>query len=317
MATVMQKTSLLKHKSKREEHKRTLSREDKVFHTINYIVFGLVALICFYPFYYLFINTISRNDYLDLGLIMFWPEGIHFQNYINIFKLAKIGNAVVISIARTILGTASSVLLTTVFAYLFTKPHMKCRKLLYRFTIATMYFSAGMIPGYMNMKLLGLMNSFWVYIVPKFIAVYNMVLIKTFIESLPPSLEESAQIDGASYVQRFARIILPLSKPILATVALFTAVGQWNSFMDTLLYVSDSNLYPLQFLLYEYLNQATAIASSISTMADMSALDAVTQVSSTAVRNTMTVVTILPIIFVYPFIQRYYVQGVMIGAVKG
>lgn len=317
MTATTQKASFLRRRPKEEEHKRPLSREDKIFHTINYIVFGLVALICFYPFYYLFINTISRNDYVDLGLVMFWPVGIHFQNYINIFNLDKIGNAVFISVARTLLGTGSSVLFTTILAYLFTKQHMKCRKILYRLVIVTMYFSAGMIPGYMNMKLLGLMNSFWVYIVPKFIAVYNMVLIKTFIESLPPSLEESAQIDGASYIQRFVHIILPLSKPILATVALFTAVSQWNSFMDTLLYVSDSDLYPLQFLLYEYLNQASALAGSISTMTDMSQLDAMTQISTTAVRNTMTIVTILPIIFVYPFIQRYYVQGVMIGAVKG
>lgn len=317
MTDAAKKPFLHRRKAREEEHLRPMTREDRIFHTINYIVFGLIALICFYPFYYLFINTISRNDYVDLGLILFLPEGIHIENYINIFKLEKIGNAVMISVARTVIGVTVSTFFTTVLAYLFTKQHMAHRKLLYRLTIVTMYFSAGMIPGYMNMKLLGLLNSFWVYIIPSAIKVYNMVLIKTFIESLPPSLEESAQIDGASYPQRFMHIVLPLSKPILATVALFTAVSQWNSFMDTLLYVSDSNLYPLQFLLYEYLNQATAIASSISTMTDMSQLDAATQISTTAVRNTMTVVTIIPIICVYPFIQRFYVQGVMIGAVKG
>lgn len=317
MTAVTKKPSFLHRQPKEKVRPRPLTREDKVFHTINYIVFGLIALICFYPFYYLFINTISRNDYVDLGLILFVPEGFHLENYINIFKLDKIGNAVIISVARTVLGVAVSTIFTTILAYLFTKQHMAHRKLLYRMTIITMYFSAGMIPGYMNMKLLGLLNSFWVYIIPSAIKVYNMVLIKTFIESLPPSLEESAQIDGASYPQRFIHIVFPLSKPILATVALFTAVSQWNSFMDTLLYVSDSNLYPLQFLLYEYLNQATALASSISTMSDMSQLDAATQISTTAVRNTMTVVTIIPIICVYPFIQRFYVQGVMIGAVKG
>lgn len=317
MMRIAKKPSLWRTEPKLEEKRRPLTREDKVFHTINYIVFGLIALICFYPFYYLFINTISRNDYVDLGLVLFAPTGVHLENYINIFRLNRIGNAVMISVARTVLGTFCSALCTTILAYLFTKQHMAHRKLLYRFTIITMYFSAGMIPGYMNMKLLGLMNSFWVYIIPRLIQVYNMVLIKTFIESLPASLEESAQIDGANYVQRFVYIVLPLSKPILATVALFAAVSQWNSFMDTLLYVNNSDLYPMQFLLYEYLNQATAIASSISTMTDLSALDAATKVSSTAVRNTMTVVTIIPIICVYPFIQRYYVQGVMIGAVKG
>lgn len=296
---------------------RKLSTADKFFHTINYTVFFLIALICIYPFYYLIINTISRNDLVDLGLIMYKPEGIHFQNYVNLFKLDNVLPAVFISVSRTILGTLLPVIFTTILGYLFTKEHMKCRKFLYRFTIVTMYFSAGMIPGYMNMKMLGLLNNYWVYIIPGLVKVYNMVLVKTFIESLPPSLEESAQIDGAGYVRRFVHIVFPLSKPILATIALFCAVSAWNSYMDTLLYITDSRLYTMQFLLYEYLNQATSIATSINSMTDMSMLDAATKVSTTAVRNTMTVVTIIPIICVYPFIQRYYVQGVMIGAVKG
>ncbi len=297
--------------------KRKLSTADKVFHIVNYTVFFLIALVCIYPFYYLVINTISRNDLVDLGLIMYKPEGIHFQNYINLFKLNNVLPSVFISVSRTILGTVLPVIFTTILGYLFTKEHMKCRKFLYRFTIITMYFSAGMIPGYMNMKMLGLLNNYWVYIIPGLVKVYNMVLVKTFIESLPPSLEESAQIDGAGYVRRFIHIVFPLSKPILATIALFCAVGAWNSYMDTLLYITDSKLYTMQFLLYEYLNQATSIATSINSMTDMSMLDAATKVSTTAVRNTMTVVTIVPIICVYPFIQRYYVQGVMIGAVKG
>lgn len=297
--------------------RRKLTTSDKVFHTINYTVFFLIALVCIYPFYYLIINTISRNDYVDLGLIMYKPEGVHFQNYINIFKLKNVLPSIFISVSRTILGTALPVIFTTILGYLFTKEHMKCRKFLYRFTIITMYFSAGMIPGYMNMKLLGLLNNYWVYIIPGLIKVYNMVLVKTFIESLPPSLEESAQIDGANYFHRFVHIVFPLSKPILATIALFSAVGAWNAYMDTLLYITDSKLFTMQFLLYEYLNQASSIANSLNSMTDMSMLDAATQVSTTAVRNTMTAITIVPIICVYPFIQRYYVQGVMIGAVKG
>ena len=297
--------------------KKKLSREDLIFHIINYTVFGLIALICIYPFYYLVINTISRNDYVDLGLVMFRPVGIHFQNYINIFKLNNVLPSIFISVSRTILGTVLPLIFTTILGYLFTKEHMKHRKILYRMTIITMYFSAGMIPIYMNMKMIGLLNNYWVYIIPGLIKVYNMVLVKTFIESLPPSLEESAQIDGANYFHRFVHIVFPLSKPILATIALFSAVGAWNAYMDTLLYITDSKLYTMQFLLYEYLNQASSIATSISNMSDVSMLDAATQVSSTSVRNTMTVITILPIICVYPFIQRYYVQGVMIGAVKG
>ncbi|MBQ8640554.1 MAG: carbohydrate ABC transporter permease [Lachnospiraceae bacterium] len=297
--------------------KKKLSTADKVFYTITYTVFILLALVCIYPFYYLIINTISRNDYVDLGLVMYKPIGFHLKNYVNLFKLENVANSLFISVSRTVLGTFLPLITTAVLAYLFTKEHMKHRKFLYRMTVITMYFSAGMIPIYMNIKMLGLLNNFWVYVIPGLIRVYNMVLVKTFIESLPAALEESAQIDGAGYAQRFIHIIFPLSKPILATVALFSAVSSWNSYMDTLLYITDSHLYTLQFTLYEYLNQATAIAASINSMTDMSMLDKATQISTTSVRNTMAVVTILPIICVYPFIQRYYVQGVMIGAVKG
>lgn len=297
--------------------RKRLSAGDKTFFIIAYTVFCLIAVVCIYPFYYLVINTISRNDYVDLGLVMYKPIGFHLQNYVNIFKLDNVVNALFISVSRTVLGTALPLVFTAVLGYLFTKEHMRHRKILYRMTIVTMYFSAGMIPIYMNMKMLGLLNNYWVYIVPGLIKVYNMVLVKTFIESLPASLEESAQIDGAGYVRRFVSIIFPLSKPILATVGLFSAVSAWNSYMDTLLYITNSKLYTLQFTLYEYLNQASAVASSINSMTDMSMLDRATQISTTSVRNTMAVVTILPIIFVYPFIQRYYVQGMMIGAVKG
>ena len=297
--------------------KRKLSAADRIFFVIAYTVFFLLALICIYPFYYLVINTVSRNDYVDLGLVMYKPVGFHIRNYINMFKLDNVMNSLFISVSRTILGTALPLVTTAILGYLFTKEHMKHRKFLYRMTIITMYFSAGMIPVYMNMKMLGLLNNYWVYIIPGLIRVYNMVLVKTFIESLPASLEESAQIDGAGYVRRFVSIVFPLSKPILATVGLFSAVSSWNSYMDTLLYITNSKLYTLQFTLYEYLNQATAIASSINSMTDMSMLDRATQISTTSVRNTMAVVTILPIICVYPFIQRYYVQGMMIGAVKG
>lgn len=297
--------------------KRKLSTTDKVFYAVTYTIFVLIAFICIYPFYYLVINTISRNDYVDLGLVMYKPVGFHLNNYINIFKLDNVMNSAFISVSRTILGTALTLITTAILGYLFTKEHMKHRRLLYRMTIVTMYFSAGMIPVYMNIRMLGLLNNYWVYIIPGLIRVYNMVLVKTFIESLPASLEESAQIDGAGYVRRFISIVFPLSKPILATVGLFSAVSAWNSYMDTLLYITDSKLYTLQFTLYEYLNQATAIASSINSMTDMSMLDRATQISTTSVRNTMAIVTIIPIICVYPFIQRYYAQGMMIGAVKG
>lgn len=191
------------------------------------------------------------------------------------------------------------------------------RKILYRLTIATMYFSAGLIPVYLNIKMLGLMNSFWVYIIPGLVSVYNMILIKTFIESLPASLEESAQIDGAGYLTCFSRVVLPLSTPILATVVLFLVVGNWNAFMDTKLYISNYRLFTLQYILYEYYNSASSVAATITAQTDMSLVDNATRVSETSLKFTITMITIVPVMCVYPFIQRYYVKGIMLGAVKG
>ena len=163
--------------------------------------------------------------------------------------------------------------------------------------------------------MLGLLDTFWVYIIPGMFPVYNMILVKTFMESIPPSLEESAEIDGAGFLTRYFRIALPLSLPIIATVALFSMVGQWNSFMDTLLYIRDYNLYTLQYILYEYLNESESLAQMAQEGMDMS--NAAQNMTPTSMRLTITVIVTLPIMLVYPFMQRYFVEGIMIGAVKG
>lgn len=294
------------------------SREDIVFDTINYAFFTLFTLLCVYPFYFVLINTISANNLVDLGRVMFYPIGVHFNNYVEVLKMDRIGPAALVSLSRTLLGTLLAMMGASYMAYLFTKQRMWKRKLWYRMVIATMYFSAGLIPGYMNIRMLGLMNTFWIYIVPGIFPVYNMILIKTYMESISASLEESAEIDGAGYLMRYVRIMLPLCVPILATVALFSAVGHWNAFMDTLLYVTNYRLYTLQFLLYEYMNQANSLARQIATGAAMAGeVNPEQVISPTSVRLTVTVVVIFPVLCVYPFLQRYYIKGIMIGAVKG
>ena len=294
------------------------SKGDIIFDIINYTFFTLFMLLCVFPFYYVVINSISANNLVDTGKIMFYPIGVHFNNYIEVLKMERMGRAAWISVARTVLGTALSTLGSSYMAYLFTKQHMWKRKLWYRLVIATMYFSAGLIPGYLNCKMLGLTNTFWIYVIPGIFPVYNMVLIKTYMESISPALEESAEIDGAGYFVRFTRIVMPLCVPILATVVLFSAVGHWNSYMDTLIYVTDYKLYTLQYLLYEYINQAKNLATQIAQGSlGVSEIDPSRVVSPTSVQLTVTIVVIFPIICVYPFLQRYYVKGIMIGAVKG
>lgn len=292
-------------------NKKKMSCEDKVFNIIGMLVFTVITLICFYPFYYLLICTISDQQLVNMNRIMLLPKGINFKNYVEIFQVQNLSNAACISVARTVCTTAVSLVCTSYMAYLFTKKQMWGHKFWYRFTVITMYFSAGMIPEYLNNRMLGLTNSFWIYVIPASISVYNMVLVKTNIEAMPPSLEESAYLDGAGYLKRFFYIVLPLQKPILATVSLFTAVNQWNDFFTTKLYITDTKLYTLQFLLYELLNQITAAANQINNANPFSSI------TPTGIRLTLTAIVIIPIICVYPFVQKFYVKGLMVGSVKG
>lgn len=181
-----------------------------------------------------------------------------------------------------------------------------------------MYFNAGIIPWYLTMRNLHLTNNFWGYIFPAVVSPFYIILTKTFVESVPKELQEAAQIDGAGIMKIFFRVMLPVIKPIMATVAIFSAVNQWNSFQDTLLLVTDTKLYPLQFILYQYLNQASSLAGLANTnnSASMAAAVATSQ-TPTSVRMTVTIIVVIPIILVYPIFQRYFVKGIMIGAVKG
>lgn len=287
-----------------------------MFHVVVYVVFGLFTLLCVYPFYYLLICTISNSQLVDMGRIILWPRDIHFSNYQEIFRVQNLGRAAAVSVVRTFLGTGISLLATSYMAYFFTKENMWGRKFWYRLTVITMYFSAGMIPVYLNNRMLGLTNTFWIYIIPGMISVYNMILVKTSIEALPGELEESAVLDGAGYLTRFFSIILPLQKPILATVGLFMAVGHWNDFFTTKLYVTDTKLYTLQYLLYELLNQVQAASQQIQ-YESMARSAAATAITPTGIRLTLTAVVTIPIMIAYPFVQKFYVKGIMIGAVKG
>jgi multiple sugar transport system permease protein/putative aldouronate transport system permease protein len=224
-----------------------------------------------------------------------------------------------VSVARTILGTALMVLASAFLGYLVTKQKMYGRSFIYRFIIITMYFNAGLIPWYLNMSMMGLTNNFWGYIIPGIVAPFNIILVKTYIESIPKDLEESAEIDGAGYFTIFWRIILPLSKPILATIAIFGAVGNWNSFTDSMILMSAKPaLYTLQYRLYIYLTSTSDLAALMNSgggTVSEGVLNAALNMRT--MRLTVAMVTILPVLLVYPFMQRFFEKGIMIGAVKG
>lgn len=306
------------HKKKNKNKIKT-STADKIINAITYIVYSIFAFVCAYPFYYIFINTISANNLSERGKVILWPKQVHFTNYIEVLKIPDLFQALKVSIARTVIGTAVTVIIAAFLGYMFTRETLWKRRFWYRFVVATMYFNAGIIPWFITMRNLHLTNNFWGYIFPLAVQPFYIILCKTFAEAIPQELQDAAEIDGAGTLKIFFKIILPVIKPIIATISVFAAVNQWNSFQDTLLLVTDKKYYTLQFLLYQYLNQATSLSALINsnTTAESLAATLAKAQTATSVRMTVTIVVVTPIILVYPFFQRFFVKGIMIGAVKG
>ena len=298
-------------------HKKTL--EDYIISISTYVIYTFFAFVCFYPFYYILINSVSANDLSERGKVLIVPLKFHLSNYAQVMKISGLVSSFKISILRTVIGTIFTVIVSGFLGYMFTKETLWKRKFWYRFVVATMYFNAGLIPWFITMRNLHLTNNFWAYIFPVAVQPFYIVLCKTFVESIPKELEEAAVIDGAGTLQIFFKVIIPVIKPIIATVAIFASVAQWNSFQDTLLLVTDPKLYTLQFTLYQYINQASSLKALVnnSTSAAAMAASLAHAQTATSIRMTVSVIVVLPIICVYPIFQRYFTKGIMIGAVKG
>ncbi|WP_433750706.1 carbohydrate ABC transporter permease [Paenibacillus amylolyticus] len=297
---------------KRFSRKRNLG--DSIFSITNGIFMLLVMVVTLYPF----LNTIavSFNNGLDTirGGIYLWPREWTLQNYVSVFQNPNLTQAAFISVARTVIGTVVQLFCTAMLAYVLSRKEYMFNKLVTTLFVMTMYFSGGLIPGYMLIKQVGLLNSFWVYIIPGLIGVFNMIVIRTYIQGLSEGLIESAKMDGAGDFRIFMRIILPLSKPVLATVALFIAVGQWNSWFDSMLYTAGNrNLTTLQYELMKLLSSATSQGGTVNVDSYKNVTNMVTPVS---IRAAITVVTAMPIVLLYPFLQKYFVTGLTIGGVK-
>ena len=249
-----------------------------------------------------------------------WPINFTFENYIEMLSIPDITHAIGVSVARTVLGTIGHVLCCMLLGYLFTLERMPFRKLIYRFMIVTMYVGGGMIPTYLVFRSYGLVNSFWVYVIPGLISMYDVILVKTFVEAIPTSLEESARIDGASTIRIFISIIMPLSLPIAATLAVYASNSQWNAWWDNQLYnAAREDLTTLQMLLYTYLNQAEKLIEQMyeDHTQEITNMAMDTKMTGRGLKMTVTMISVIPILCVYPFMQRYLIKGIMIGAVKG
>ena len=310
---------MIKLDIKRTVHRRIRKQQsigDKMISVITYLLYALFGFVCIYPFYYIFINTISSNELSKRAVILFWPREIHFKNYLDAFKISGLLQAAQISVERTAIGTLFTVFMSAVLGFMFTRETLWQRKFWYRFVMVTMYFNAGVIPWFLTMRNLGLTNNFWGYIFPGMVSPFFIILMKTFVESTPKELQQAAEIDGAGTLRIFFQIIIPVITPILATVAIFAAVNQWNAFQDTLLLVTDNKLYTLQFTLYQYLNQASSLKSLVNSTSS-TAVNLAQMQTETSIRMTVTIIVVAPILFIYPIFQRFFVKGIMIGAVKG
>lgn len=283
-----------------------------IFNHINLIGFTLITIL---PFYYVAIYSFSTPAEAAKKGLFFWPQQFTLVNYTKILDKVDLLGPSFISVSRTVLGTLIMVMATSLFAFLVTQKALPFRKLIFRLVVVTMYIDAGIIPKYLLMDKIGLTNNFLVYIIPTAIVGFNLILVKTYMESIPESLEESAKIDGAKPLQVFWRIIFPLCKPILATIAVFGAVAQWNQWFDNFIYADIPELKTLQLVLLGFLRDLSASQLSAADVA--SGNFTVAEISTKSIQMTITFIVTIPILIVYPKMQKYFVSGIMIGAVKG
>jgi putative aldouronate transport system permease protein len=293
--------------------------EAGIFDIINIAVMLVIVFITLYPFW----NTIavSFNQAADTtrGGITIWPRVFTLQNYRAVFSSGTIYNAFFISIARTIIQTVSGVFLTSMLAYALSRKNFIFRKPFTMILVLSMYINAGLIPNYFLIRSLGMINTFWVYIIPGMISAFNFIVIRTYMSHLPESIIESARIDGCGDYIIFIKIIFPLCLPVLATIALFIAVGAWNSWFDTMIYNSGrANLHTLQYKLMEYLQSSQSQARSAAAIGAMGMAQdlSASMVTPVSIRAAITVVAAMPILVVYPFLQRYFVTGISLGSIK-
>lgn len=285
--------------------------------TVGDIMIGILMLvICFvslYPVWYTVI--ISFNDSSDAlrGGIYWWPRKFSLESYKTVFQDTTIIRAFMVTVLRTLIGTVTSVFFTAMVGYAFSKKHIMGNKFYTILGTITMFFGGGLIPYFITLKNLGLYNNFLVYIIPGLFNFYNMIIFRSFFNELPAGLEESARLDGANDLMIFIRIVIPLSAPVIATIALFNGVGHWNDYFTGVLYINDAELQPIQ----TYLFRIIASASASKTVVAMPAGVTAQQVSSQSVRLATMVVTTFPIMCVYPFLQKYFVKGMLIGSIKG
>lgn len=286
------------------------------FDWINYFFMTVLAFIMIYPLWYCLAGSLNEGmDYLRGGVFL-WPRKWTLANYRAVFLDKAILRAFWVTIWKCLVGTAASVLCTAMVAYAVTRPKLRLKKIYIPFIMLTMFFSGGLIPYFILIVDLDLYDSFWVYIIPTMFSAYNMIIMQSFMRELPQELIESAKLDGASEYRIFFQMILPLSKPVLATIALFTVVTHWNSYFDSMMYTSSQELQTIQLFLKKVITDPS-VSRGLGSAAAIAIPDQAATLTPQVVKLATMVVTALPVVCIYPFLQRYFVKGVTVGAVKG
>ncbi|MCL6459192.1 MAG: carbohydrate ABC transporter permease [Gorillibacterium sp.] len=291
------------------------SKNDFIFMSGVYLIIILVFIVTFYPFWNIFIISLNSAEDTLRGNLYLWPRDFSLASYKQILSDSEIWAAIKVTVLRTAIGTPLAVIMICMLSYSLSKRELVGRRMWTLYFIFTMYFGGGLIPYYMVLKSLHLIDNFMVFILPSMMNVFYMIIVRTFMEQLPQELDESAKIDGANYLQIFFKIILPLTTPVLATIGLFTAIMHWNSWFDSYVFTYSADLKTLQAVLVKILNQyqTGSMVGAAQQEADSAKRLAV---SPDTIRMAATMVATLPIIMVYPFLQKYFVKGMTLGAVK-
>jgi putative aldouronate transport system permease protein len=291
------------------------SKGDKIFNAVNIFLMLLVIFVTLYPFWYVIIG--SFNDGIDYGRggVNFLVRKFTLANYQAVFRNDEILSGYKVTVARTILGTCLNLLVTSLFAYGFSRKNLKGKNFYAVMGLITMYFSGGLIPTYLLLQSMKLVNSFWVYIFPSLFSFFNVLIFQSFFREIPEAINESAKIDGAGEYRIYFSLIIPLSAPVFAAIALFVGVSHWNAFFDSLVYTTKPQLQTIQLVLMKIIQTKDQAAN----MANQSAIisDSMDNVTATTIQLATMMVTVAPILILYPFLQKYFVKGIMIGSVKG
>ncbi len=290
------------------------STGDRVFEIVNTALLALILLVILYPLWFVVIASVSDPAKVVAGDVLLWPAGVSFEAYRMVFRDSMIMTGYRNTLYYTILGTAINLVMTVLAAYPLSRKDWVGRGFFMAVVMFTMFFSGGTIPTYLLMNDLGLINTTWAIVLPGAVSVYNAIVMRTFfINSIPLELQEAAQVDGCSNTRLLLRIVLPLSKPILAVMVLFYGVAHWNAFFGALIYITESDRYPLQLVLRSILIQNTA---SRDMLGEVDTLGNRVMLAET-IKYALIIVSTLPMMVLYPFLQRFFEKGVMVGSVKG